>query len=110
MHWAVSAGLFATITSALPGAQGAGKLGTQGPGVAVGLINVGLKGELHSANGATLTMGLWSMIVAMGLFSVSTLSTGNTVNVDGATPIVHVNIAPVATKFPILLSLINLYR
>jgi len=96
-HWAVSAGLFATITSDLPAIQGEGKFGIHGPGVPETLIKVGLKGDVHRANGAMLTKGLWSIVVAMGLFSVTIRSTGSTVNVDGATPIVHVNIAPFDT-------------
>lgn len=92
-----------TITVAAPGAQGDAVTGTQGCGVntpiaaAVADATAGLAIEVHIPNGAIFTMGLLSIIVAMGCDVVITILSGNTVNVPGATPKLHCNVAPLHT-------------
>ena len=86
-----------------PGAQGAAVAGIQGIGVstpraaAVAAATIGLAGDLHMPKGRTLTICLWSMIVAAGLLEVITLLVGKIVSDDGATPIEHCIIAPMHT-------------
>jgi hypothetical protein len=97
------AGKFAIITVAEPGVQGAGITGVQGIGVntpnaaAVAAATAGLAGDLHIAKGGMFTKGLLSIILAAGLFSAMVLLAGKTTNVLGATPIVHINPAPIFT-------------
>jgi len=97
------AGKFAIITVDEPGAQGAGITGKQGIGVstpkaaAVAAATVGLAGDLQTPNGGILTIGLLSIILAAGFFSAITLFVGNTINVLGAAPIVHIKLAPMFT-------------
>src|SRR5213595_538418 len=47
---------------------------------------VGLAGELHMPNGMMFSMGTWSMMLAAGGPSHSTLFFGRTTSDDGATP------------------------
>jgi hypothetical protein len=90
-----------------PGAQGETVLGIQGMGVktpiaaAVAAATCGLAREVHIPKGNILTMGLLSIMVAAGWFEVSTLLVGNTMNVLGAAPNVHINVAPLHTHIPI---------
>ena len=100
---ALSAGILPSRTVGEPGSQGAVVIGIQGIGVstpraaAVAAATIGLAGDLHIPKGRTLTIGLWSMIVAAGLFEVITLLVGTTVSDDGAKPIEHFIIAPMHT-------------
>ena len=86
-----------------PGTQGAAVAGIQGIGVstpraaAVAAATIGLAGDLHMPKDGTLTIGLWSMIVAAGLLEYITLLVGTTVSDDGAKPIEHFIIAPMQT-------------
>jgi hypothetical protein len=93
----VSAGSLATITFGDPGIQGAGIAGTHGPGVAEILMNVGQAGEVHKPKGMIFRGNLLSMMVAMGILQVNTCFTGKTTSEEGATPIVHIKVAPLHT-------------
>jgi hypothetical protein len=99
----VKAGMLPIKIEGLPTIQGATVLGTQGIGVktpsaaAVADATVGFARELHIPKGRMLTKGLLSMILAAGV-STSTPFTGNTLSVEGATPKLHVIMAPVVTK------------
>ena len=74
------------------GAHGAGITGIQVPGVripsaaAVWAAVIGLARLLHSPNGEMLRNGLWSRMLAAGLFSKFTRLIGSTLSVDGARP------------------------
>tara|TARA_B100000767_G_C19685391_1_gene501516 strand:- start:527 stop:868 length:342 start_codon:yes stop_codon:yes gene_type:complete len=108
-----NAGFPAIRTFELPGDQGAGVTGVQGAGVFtpsaadVAAITAGLLIELHIANGAIFAPIILSIIVAAGMLVAITLTTGNTVNGAGATPIEHVNNAPVVTCSGILINFYN---
>lgn len=90
------AGLPAIRTVGDPGVQGPGVLGKQGMGVktpiaaAVAAATCGLDIDMHIPNGAILTMGLLSMIVAAAGPPAFTIPTGNTLRADGAAPKVHI--------------------
>jgi len=92
------------------GIHGPVGIGTHGIGVstpraaAVAEATDGLANELHIPKGGMFVMGRASTMVAAGLPSMITRFFGITLNVDGATPKLHVNIA-VAVTFgvPILL-------
>jgi hypothetical protein len=85
-----------------PGAHGAGMTGMQGMGVstpnaaAVAAATVGLAIDWHIPNGMMLTIGTLSMIFAAGLTSAVTRGS-TTINVEGAMPKLHCNIAPMLT-------------
>lgn len=95
----LSAGRLPIITVGAPTVQGATVLGMQGIGVrtpkaaAVAAITVGLAIDWHIPNGKMLSMGLLSMIVAIG-FPDSTLLVGSTTRELGASPKEHFIIAP----------------
>lgn len=97
-----SAGLLAIKTVGEPGVHGAGMTGTQGMGVstpsaaAVAAATVGFAKDWHMPKGMMLTIGMLSMMVAAGLFSIITMAWGITIRVLGATPKLHI-IVPVAT-------------
>jgi len=101
-----SAGMFAICTVGEPGAQGAVVTGTQGMGVntpnlaAVAAATCGLASELHMPKGMILTMGLLSMMLAMGVLVV-TRFTGSTLSVLGVVPKLHCNCAPPQQICPI---------
>src|SRR5437763_11012905 len=103
-----SAGMFAISTVGAPGTQGALVAGTQGIGVstpsaaAVAAATVGFAGELHIPKGMMFTNGMWSMMLAAGGPSASTLFFGSTTREDGATPKVQVIMAPMDTWFGIV--------
>ena len=81
--------------------------GMQGMGVstpkaaAVAEATVGLAIDWHMPKGMMLTMGLLSMILAMGLFCTKGRMGSITINDDGAIPNVHCSIAPAQTNCPI---------
>jgi hypothetical protein len=93
------AGIPASRTVGEPGAHGAGVTGRQGMGVntpiaaVVADATVGFAIELHMPNGMMFTVGLLSIILAMGM-AVLTLFTGRTFNVPGANPKLHLSVAP----------------
>jgi hypothetical protein len=102
----VSAGMLATNVVGDPGVHGAGITGMHGPGVstpsaaAVNDAVAGLARLEQTPNGGTFTIGLLSMMFAIGLLSAITLFCGITFIVDGATPNEHCNIAPETTGVP----------
>lgn len=86
-----------------PGAHGVEVTGIQGIGVstpraaAVAAATVGLARELHIPKGEMLTSGLLSKIFATGNATNACLS-GKALNIAGATPKEHCNIAPPVTR------------
>jgi hypothetical protein len=101
-----NAGILPTSTVGEPGTHGAATTGTQGIGVsapkaaAVAEATVGLAIELHIPKGRILTIGLLSIMLAIGM-EVITRLTGNTIKVLGAAPKLHVREAPPHTTCPI---------
>lgn len=100
---ALSAGILPSRTVGEPGSQGAVVTGIQGIGVstpraaAVAAATIGLAGDVHMLKGRTLTKGMWSMIVAAGIFEVITILVGRTHSDEGAMPKEHCIIAPMHT-------------
>lgn len=100
------AGIFATRTVGEPGAHGAAVTGIHGIGVsapkaaAVAAATIGLAMELHIPNGKMLTIGLLSIIFAIGI-AVITRFAGSTFNMLGAAPKEHCIVAPPHTICPI---------
>jgi hypothetical protein len=107
MHMSVevlsSVGMLPSRTVGAPGTQGATVAGIHGMGVstpiaaAVAAATIGFAGDMHMANGMMLTMGMWSMMLASGTWSVRTRLMGRTTSELGAMPIVHIIIAPIQT-------------
>ena len=64
---------------------------------AVAAATVGLAGLWHMPNGMMLTIGLLSMMFAAGTLEVITRFTGNTTRLLGASPMLHLSIAPMQT-------------
>jgi hypothetical protein len=85
-----------TITVAAPGTHGDAVTGIQGCGD-IAAATAGLAGEVHIPKGAIFTMGLLSIMVAMGCDVVITILSGKTVNVPGAAPKLHCSVAPLHT-------------
>jgi hypothetical protein len=98
-----SAGMLATSTVGDPGAHGAAVTGVQGIGVsapraaAVAEATAGLAMELHIPNGAILTNGLLSIILAIGMAVIVRLI-GSTLSMPGARPNEHCSVAPPQTS------------
>lgn len=98
-----NAGMLAICTVVEPGVHGAGKVGIQAPGVgtpsaaAVCAAVGGLGKKMHRPNGATLTIGLLSMMFAAGLPPIVTRFAGNTLSEPGNEPPVHWINAPATT-------------
>ena len=69
---------------------------------------IGLARLMHTPNGAMLRNGTLSLIVATGLFSALTMLVGNTLSELGAAPIEHINIAPIATGWPMSMTVAEL--
>lgn len=86
-----------------PGIQGATVAGMQGMGVstpsaaAVAATTLGLAILLHIPNGKILTIGLLSIIVAIGRPLTSVRLAGNTLSTEGARPKEQHIVAPVHT-------------
>lgn len=93
-------------TVGTPGTQGATVTGTQGIGVntpraaAVAAATVGLETLVHMPNGGTFTIGALCMMLAEGGPGVSMVVLGITTRLDGATPNVHIMVAPMHTAIP----------
>jgi hypothetical protein len=92
------------MTVGEPGAQGAGMTGRHGPGVntpslaAVAAATAGFAIELHIPNGGMFAMGMLSAIVATSWLPAWTGGPfGITVSDMGATPMVHIIMAPFTT-------------
>jgi hypothetical protein len=97
------AGILAISTVGEPGIHGAAVTGTQGIGVstpkaaAVAAATIGLAIELHIPKGKIFTIGLLSIILAMGIVVVVRF-TGKTIKVPGAKPKEHCSVAPPHTS------------
>src|SRR5580693_5970122 len=95
--------MFPSMTFAEPGVHGAGITGTQGIGVstpsaaAVAAATVGLASDMHMPKGGMFTMGLLSIMLAAAVPHMHLLA-GRIFNVLGATPKLHIIIAPVVTS------------
>ena len=76
----------------MAGMHGAG-VGTP-KAAAVAAITIGLEGLVHIPKGIMLTIGLLSIILAIGV-EVSTLFWGKTLSADGARPKLQAKLAPV---------------
>jgi len=78
-------------------------IGTQGIGVstpraaAVAAATVGLDIEVHAPNGAMLAIGAKHELFAEGTAGVSIWPLGITTRLAGATPKVHISVAPMQT-------------
>jgi hypothetical protein len=57
----------------------------------------GLEGDMHIPKGMILVIGMWSMMLASGIWFVNTLFVGRTTSELGAAPNVHCIIAPMQT-------------
>ncbi len=103
VHVTSTAGMLAMSTVAAPGVHGAAITGMQGIGVntpsaaAVAEATVGLARLWHMPNGRMFAIGLLSMMLAAGLFSINTLFCGRTMRLLGAIPKLQVSVAPMAT-------------
>src|SRR5471030_780853 len=101
-----SAGILPISTVGEPGTHGAVVAGMHGIGVstpsaaAVAAATIVLASDWHMPNGRMFTIGLLSMMLASGT-AVSTALAGNTISVPGATPKLHLSIAPMQTCCPI---------
>lgn len=90
-------------TVATPGIHGAAVAGTQGIGVgipnaaAVAAATVGFDGEVHIPNGGMFTIGAKCEMLADDSAVVSIVVLGITTSDDGATPKVHIIVAPMQT-------------
>lgn len=90
----LSAGKFPIVTVGDPGTQGAAVTGTQGIGVrtpqaaAVADATVGFAIDWHMPKGRMFTIGLLSIMHAIGIV-VITLFSGVTMKVPGARPKLH---------------------
>ena len=108
MHFdeSFNAGILPIMTVGEPGAQGALVAGTQGIGVKtpsaaeVAEATVGLAMDEHMPKVGIFAMGLKSMMLAAGAPHI-VLFKGGTMSAAGATPKLHVIIAPAVTSFPI---------
>jgi hypothetical protein len=103
IHVLLRAGFLAIITVGEPGVQGAGIMGTHGIGVntpiaaLVAAATCGLARLWHMPKGIIFFMGMLSMMVAAGFPSTRTLFSGVTMRLLGATPKLHVHMAPIVT-------------
>jgi hypothetical protein len=98
------AGMPPIITVAEPGVHGAVVTGTHGMGVrtpkaaVVAEATVGLAMEEHMPKVGIFTIGLLSMMLAAGIAPAMVLFAGKTIRAAGATPKVHIIIAPLTTS------------
>ncbi len=106
----LSAGIFPSKTVGEPTIHGATVTGMQGIGVntpiaaAVAAATIGLDGVMQTPNGMTFIKGAKSMMFAAGTLLVMVRLIGKTASVDGATPKLHIIIAPIAVCIPMLSS------
>ena len=75
---------------------------------AVAAIPAGFVLELHMPKGMMFFMGMLSIIVAAGLPPTLVKFSGITISVLGATPIVHIIMAPIVTSCGIMRLLFTL--
>ena len=108
----LSAGIPPIMQVADPGAQGAEVAGMQGIGVntpnaaAVADATIGLAMDMHMPKGGILTIGAKSMMLAAGAVAI-VLLVGSTERTEGATPKVHVIIAPAVTNCDIVILVVE---
>jgi hypothetical protein len=110
MHFAllINAGIFITLTCP-PGDHGAVITGTHGIGVStpiaaeVAEATVGFDNDWHIPKGRIFVIGTKSIILAISILPHLGRRGTVTISDDGAIPKVHWSIAPIHTKFPILL-------
>jgi hypothetical protein len=101
---AVNAGVPPMSVLAAPGTQGAVIVGTHGIGVRtpsaalVAAATVGLARLEHIPNGGMFTPVIVLVMTAAGRPSIVTRGVGRALSVDGASPKVHCNIAPVTAQ------------
>lgn len=99
-------GIEPSSTAGTPGNHGAAVAGTHGIGVrtpnaaAVAAATVGFDGEVHMPNGGTFTIGAKCELLADGTAGVTIVVLGITTRFDGATPNVHIIVAPMQTAMP----------
>ena len=97
------AGMLAICTVAAPGVHGATVLGTHGIGVRTPMAadvadaTVGFASDMHIPKVGMFTIGLESMILAAGGPPHIVLLAGSTFKAAGATPKLHIIIAPDTT-------------
>lgn len=107
-------GIFLTNTNGFPGVHGVVVLGTQGIGVSTPIAadvadaTVGLARDMHTPKGGILTIGLLSIMFAMGTFEAIIILSGNTFKVLGAAPKGHIINPPVQSAIPIFYSFIKI--
>lgn len=113
----INAGWLDNMTFDFPGTQGDVVTGTQGIGVNtpkaadVAEATVGLASELHIPKGRIFTIGLKSMMEALGILLVKIFLSGKTINEEGAIPKEHCKVAPMHTYTAIVvLILVNFYQ
>lgn len=75
---------------------------------AVADATVGLLIDWHMPKDMTFTIGIKSIIVALGLFCIMGRRGTVTVSVDGASPKLHFSMAPMQTYFAIAVILFRL--
>lgn len=104
LHVLLRAGMPPAITVDDPGAHGAAVTGMHGMGVSTPMAadvadaTVGFARLLHIPKGMMFTMGMLSMMFAAGMFEHMILLFGRTVSVLGATPKLHIRVAPETTR------------
>jgi hypothetical protein len=104
----LSAGILPTNTVGEPGTHGAAVTGMQGIGIsapnaaAVADATVGLDIEMHIPKGKMFTIGLLSIMLAIGM-AVMTRFAGKTMRELGARPKLHCKLAPALTNCPIVI-------
>lgn len=109
INWlsSVSIGKLANSTFGLHEIQGLAVAGIHGADVGtpsaadVVAITAGLVSALHMPNGGIFVTGIKSIILALGVPSV-TLFVGSTLSVEGATPKPHCMVAPLHTQLGII--------
>jgi hypothetical protein len=95
-----SDGKLPSKTVGAPVTHGAGVTGMHGIGVntpnaaLVAAATVGLARLVHIPNGIMFTIGIWSIMLASGTLFVMTRFCGSTTSELGASPNVHIIIAP----------------
>src|SRR3546814_259573 len=106
MHLQVlsSVGRLPSSTVGAPGTHGDVVARMQGIGVStpiaaeVAEATVGFASEVHMPNGMMFSIGTWSMIVAAGWLLDRVRLTGSTTSDDGATPKLHIRVAPLRSE------------
>jgi len=102
----LSAAMFPICIVGDPGVHGAGITGTHGAGVGVpkaavvAAATAGFDWVVHIPKGMMFFIGTWSMMFAAGVITIVLLS-GVTTRALGASPKLHLSMAPAVTSFGI---------